>query len=230
MILEVIATTLDQAKQAEKGGADRIELVSGMKEGGLTPSLGLFQAIKEEVSIPVAVMIRPHSQSFVYSSSDIKVMLKDIDNFNKIGGVESFVLGPLTEEGEVDLVSLKELSKACHLTPMVFHRALDCSRDYKRSLDTISTNPLFKRVLTSFGSDSTLANKKELTSLVEYAKNLGIDLLWGGGVNRENISIILNEIKPSQIHVGSAVRINQNSIADIDENLIKEFRELTSSF
>lgn len=89
MLLEIIATTLDQAKQIEKGKADRIELVSGMKEGGLTPSLGLFQVIKQEVSLPLAVMIRPHSQSFVYTPSDLKVMIKDIENFNKTGGVES---------------------------------------------------------------------------------------------------------------------------------------------
>lgn len=228
MILEVIATTLDQAKQAEKGKADRIELVSGMKEGGLTPSLGLFQAIKEEVSLPVAVMIRPHSKSFIYTSSDIKVMTKDIENFNKVGGVESFVLGPLTEEGEIDLTSLEKLSLACDKTPIVFHRALDLTKDHKRSLDIISKNPLIKRVLTSFGSDSSLKNKKELVTLVEYAKNLGIDILWGGGVSRENISIILNEIKPSQIHLGSAVRKDKNSIADIDKNLMKEFRNITT--
>ncbi|MFD0673548.1 copper homeostasis protein CutC [Cohnella sp. GCM10027633] len=38
MILEVIATTVADAKDASRYGADRIELVTGIAEGGLTPS------------------------------------------------------------------------------------------------------------------------------------------------------------------------------------------------
>ena len=65
MFIEIIATTLDQALQAEKFGADRIELVTAMLETGLTPSLGLIKQVKEKVNIPMVVMIRPHSKSFV---------------------------------------------------------------------------------------------------------------------------------------------------------------------
>lgn len=41
MLVEIISTTFDQALQAKKYGADRIELVNGMLEEGLTPSLGV---------------------------------------------------------------------------------------------------------------------------------------------------------------------------------------------
>ena len=40
-ILEVIAVDAADARAAEQGGADRIELVSAMSEGGLTPALAL---------------------------------------------------------------------------------------------------------------------------------------------------------------------------------------------
>lgn len=36
-VLEVIAVNVEDARVAEEGGADRIELVSAMSEGGLTP-------------------------------------------------------------------------------------------------------------------------------------------------------------------------------------------------
>ncbi len=64
IILEVIATTVTDAVIAEKSGADRIELVTGMLEGGLTPSYGLIEEVVRSVSIPVQVMVRPHSRSF----------------------------------------------------------------------------------------------------------------------------------------------------------------------
>ncbi|WP_339245503.1 hypothetical protein [Paenibacillus sp. FSL F4-0243] len=35
MLLEVIATTLSDAVMAERYGADRIELITGISEGGL---------------------------------------------------------------------------------------------------------------------------------------------------------------------------------------------------
>ncbi|GAF06262.1 cytoplasmic copper homeostasis protein cutC [Paenibacillus pini JCM 16418] len=38
MKLEVIATNLSDALLAQNNGADRIELVTGILEGGLTPS------------------------------------------------------------------------------------------------------------------------------------------------------------------------------------------------
>lgn len=43
MLVEIISTTFDQALQAKKYGADRIELVNGMLEEGLTPSLGVIK-------------------------------------------------------------------------------------------------------------------------------------------------------------------------------------------
>lgn len=33
MLVEVIATTMEDARRAEQGGADRIELISGILEG-----------------------------------------------------------------------------------------------------------------------------------------------------------------------------------------------------
>jgi copper homeostasis protein CutC len=42
--LEVIAISISDVKAAERYGANRIELVTGIAEGGLTPSIGLIEA------------------------------------------------------------------------------------------------------------------------------------------------------------------------------------------
>ncbi len=45
MMLEIIATSLADAIAAERSGANRLELCAALSEGGLTPSMGLVEAV-----------------------------------------------------------------------------------------------------------------------------------------------------------------------------------------
>ena len=67
MMLEIIATSLADAIAAERSGADRLELCAALSEGGLTPSMGLVEAVVEGVNIPVHVAFRCQSQRFRWS-------------------------------------------------------------------------------------------------------------------------------------------------------------------
>lgn len=51
VLLEVIATTVGDAQAAARAGADRLELVTAITEGGLTPSVGLIEAVVAAVPI-----------------------------------------------------------------------------------------------------------------------------------------------------------------------------------
>jgi len=64
VILEIIATNIRDVKAACDYGADRIELCTGMKEEGFTPSYGLIESALEISTVPINVIIRSHSQSF----------------------------------------------------------------------------------------------------------------------------------------------------------------------
>ncbi len=46
ILLEICCGSIDDAIQAEKGGADRVELCSALFLGGLTPSIGTIQEAK----------------------------------------------------------------------------------------------------------------------------------------------------------------------------------------
>ena len=85
MTVEVCANSLQSALNAQKAGADRLEICSELGVGGITPSRGLLEKIKEHISIPVHVLIRPRSGDFSYSESDFEVMLNDIVNCQRKG-------------------------------------------------------------------------------------------------------------------------------------------------
>ncbi|SCZ08155.1 CutC family protein [Paenibacillus polysaccharolyticus] len=136
--LEVIAVDAVDAQAAEQGGADRIELVSAMNEGGLTPSYGQIEQVVSKVSIPVYVMIRPHSRSFCYSADDLRAMIQDIRVARELGAA-GIVIGALTDEGEVDRSFLQTCLLSAQGMGVTFHRAIDSSAHVVRALESIGS-------------------------------------------------------------------------------------------
>jgi len=57
-LLEVIVSSLEDALEAEQGGAGRLEIVRNLELGGFTPSFETVQQICQHVAIPVRAMLR----------------------------------------------------------------------------------------------------------------------------------------------------------------------------
>ncbi len=110
VLLEVIATTVADARLAARAGADRLELITAMGEGGLTPSLGLIEAVVAAVDIPVNVIVRPHSRSFVYVADDYAVMLRVTCGAVAAAAAHGVVIGMLKPDGEIDREGWRGLS------------------------------------------------------------------------------------------------------------------------
>lgn len=151
-LMEVCVDSVESAVNAERGGAGRIELCSGLLEGGTTPSMGLLQIVKQSVQIPVFVMIRPRGGDFLYSDREIEVMKADIQ-LAKLYGADGLVFGALTEDGQIDKELCMSLIALCRPLPVTFHRAFDMVHDPMAALETLLTLG-FERVLTS-GCDSS---------------------------------------------------------------------------
>lgn len=78
-----------------------------------SPSTGLLQVVKENVQIPVYVMIRPRGGDFLYSEREVEVLRRDIELLKR-HGADGFVLGALTEDGRVDAeLCMELLGKFC---------------------------------------------------------------------------------------------------------------------
>ncbi|MBF8153395.1 copper homeostasis protein CutC [Exiguobacterium sp. TBG-PICH-001] len=201
-MLEIIASTVEEAVAAEQAGADRIELVSALSEGGLTPSYGLIRQVVSTVEIPVHVLVRPHSKSFVYSKSDEETIITDIDLIRELGAA-GIVVGSLTADGRVDEGFLGRIIKHKGELSLTFHRAIDSSRDILEAAEVLADFPEVDRILTSGGQATALEGKETIARLIEEHPDLII--LPGSGITLENAETLLEATKASELHVGSAV-------------------------
>ncbi|XP_061018351.1 copper homeostasis protein cutC homolog isoform X2 [Dama dama] len=167
-LMEVCVDSVESAVNAERGGAGRIELCSGLLEGGTTPSMGVLQVVKQYVQIPVFVMIRPRGGDFLYSDREVEVMKADI-RLAKLYGADGLVFGALTEDGHIDKELCMSLVALCRPLPVTFHRAFDMVHDPVAALETLLTLG-FERVLTSGCDSSALEGLPLIKRLIDQAK------------------------------------------------------------
>ncbi|GAA0408099.1 copper homeostasis protein CutC [Paenibacillus motobuensis] len=229
MIIEVIAYTLSDALIAAKNGADRLEVITSPAEGGLTPSLGLVQSIRDQVDIDIRVMVRPHSRSFVYSKEDIEVMERDIANLQSLG-VSGLVTGALTPQGDVDTNTLERLLAAANDLPITFHRAIDEATDLGQAIHTLGQYSQITHILTSGGRPSVLEASDIIEQLTPVAKQQGITLLPGAGLHIDALESFLRQTSVQEFHIGSAARLNGSIMNPIDVDKLSAIRRIADQF
>ncbi|NLY36715.1 MAG: copper homeostasis protein CutC [Tissierellia bacterium] len=222
-MLEIISSSLLDAKNSIKGGAHRIELISALSEGGLTPSDGLIRSVLE-LPIEVAVMLRPFSKSFCYGQDELLVMTRDLLRMEAIG-VKRIVVGALTPQGEVDVEFLKRLFSATNMRA-TFHRAIDQSHNIFKSLEKINKIHNFTHVLSSGGPGTARQNIEVLKKMMEGP----LQVVVGSGVDFGNMEYLIKEFsgKNYDLHFGRAVRGGdiQNNVS---EDLVRKAREIINN-
>lgn len=232
MMLEIIATNVADAIAAERSGADRLELCAALSEGGLTPSLGLVEAVVEAVGIPVHVIVRPHSRTFQYDESDLAVMLKDI-RYIKQAGAAGIVIGVLTEDNKVSTEALSRLLNEAVEMKVTFHRAFDDIEDQLGALEVIASFPQIQRILTSGGQAPAPEAAEQLKKLVDKSRDTSVCILAGNGMHPASLSELVKATGLKEVHFGSAVRVNQSYMHPIDETVLagvkSELRQLGES-
>lgn len=217
-MLEIIGMTVEDAKIIEACGADRIELVSALTEGGVTPSFGLIERVINSVEIPVNVMIRHHSNSFIYSEEDINIMLKDIEIVKSLGA-NGIVLGLLNDNKKIDEINLKKLLNKSKNLDVTFHKAIDETNPVE-SMKVLNNYEQITNVLTSGGIGNILNNLDTINEMSKLSNN--INILLGGGLKFDNIKEIKEKVTSGHYHFGTAVRVNKNPFAKIEELKLKE--------
>ena len=195
MTLEIVAQSSDDARAAAHAGADRLELVSALSLGGLTPSLGTLEAVLASCDLPVAAMLRPRSGGFAYSTGELDAMERDAARFLE-AGAKGLVFGVLDEDG-VDVKANARLVRAGGKA--VFHRAFDALPDPLDALERL-IDLGFRRVLTSGGRGTALEGADTIRRLIERADGR-IEILPGGGVRPAIAREIVARTGASALHL-----------------------------
>jgi copper homeostasis protein len=197
VLLEACITTLDDARAAHLGGADRIELCAALELDGLTPSLGALLEIQSAVPLPVAFMLRPRAGGFVYTDAEMLVMGRDAD-LAVAHGASALVFGCLKADGTVDVPRARALIGRAGKMPVVFHRAFDRAPDLFAALETLIDLGV-TRVLTSGGHRTAAAGADVIRQLIARAAGR-IEVLPGGGITPENAAGLIARTGATQLH------------------------------
>lgn len=183
---------------AIEGGADRVELCSGLAEGGLTPSVGAIRFATERIS--TNVLLRPRAGDFVYDASEIEVMERDAEIAVE-AGASGIVIGALTPEGRIDKRACRQLLRKAEGLQNTFHRAFDVLADPFEALEEI-IDMGFSRILTSGQRNSALEGARLIAQLHERAAGR-IRIMAGAGVSPANALQILRTSQANDLHASA---------------------------
>lgn len=236
---EVCANSVESCVEAQRGGADRVELCAGIPEGGTTPSYGdIVMARKLLITTKLHVIIRPRGGDFLYSDLEREIMLEDVRMARRLG-VDGVVFGVLTSDGDIDMDFMRQLMAESEGMSVTFHRAFDVCRNPFLALEQIIELGC-DRILTSGQMPKAEDGVDLLKQLVEKAGDR-IIIMPGCGVNAGNIAKIAQitgakefhfsarskhesgmQFRKSRVSMGGSVMIDEYSRDVTDELIVKD--------
>jgi len=198
IIKEVCVDSFNDAINAEKNGANRIELCGRLDLDGLTPSKKLISKVFSNLKIPIRVMIRPKHPSFVYSDDEILQMLEDITYCKELG-VDGVVLGCLNENSYLDIEKIDLLSKIAKPLNVIIHKAIDSTESVIDSILLLLKNENINGVLTSGGQQFAKDSIETLKKMLDLAPD-SFEIICAGGVTYENFNKLHSLVKGKYYH------------------------------
>lgn len=221
MLVEICATSVQSAVNAQQAGAERIELCSELAVGGTTPSYGLLKQIMKEISIPVFVLIRPRSGDFLYSDFEFEVMKTDIKICKELG-CKGIVSGVLNEDFSIDLLRTQELIELSKPLEFTFHRAFDLTKNPLKSLEELIDLGA-SRILTS-GQETSAEKRIDLLVQLKKLTENKLTILPGGGINPDNVNLF-KENGFKEIHASASSLFKESPKPKISMNSEKFWDE-----
>ena len=203
VVLEVIVCSVADAIEAERGGANRLEIVRDLERGGLTPPYELVAEIRQAVELPLRVMLRASEGYETGGDAEVDRLCVAAERFASLK-VDGFVLGFL-KDGEVDIESTRRVLAGTPQTPATFHHAFEAARDKFNALSAIKQLPQVDRVLSHGGTDDPTSRVNRL-SHYERAAAPELKILAGGGIDGDAILQIGRGTSIREFHVGRAAR------------------------
>ena len=197
MLKEKCIGSFKEAIEAQKLGADRVELCDNLEEGGTTPSYGTIKMTVEKLDIPAFVIIRPRGGDFYYSPEEIEIMKEDIKICKSLG-VKGVVLGILNRDNTINYEVTKELVTLAKPMEVTFHKAIDELKNPEEEVEKLASIGV-DRILSSGTKATALEGVEILNKMLEKADGK-IKIVVAGKVTKENLKEVSTKIPSTEFH------------------------------
>jgi copper homeostasis protein len=222
-ILEVIVTDLDEAVEAAAGGADRLEVVRALKEGGLTPELDLVDKIARTVRIPIRIMLRENNGLALGGGEELRVLCEKARAISRLGA-DGLVIG-FNSGQAIDIAAMRAVLESAPGMKATFHRAFDELADPLGAIALLKELGTVDRILT-VGGKGPWAVRKERLRAWQRAAAPEIKILAGAGIDRAVLQDLQDDELIVEIHIGRAARIPQESAGRVSRVRVAESKDL----
>jgi copper homeostasis protein len=222
LLLEVIVQSVADAEAAAEGGADRLEVVRALRDGGLTPPLSLVREIAAVTALPLRVMVRENA-GYTLAATELEPLRRAAAELAALG-VDGLVVG-FALHGKPALDDVARVLEEAPGMRATFHRAFDVLDDPLQAIDQLTAFPAVDRILTS-GGDGAAPMRAE--RLREYAARAGtrLQILAGGGVDEEALALFARVGSVREVHVGRAARDAGRAEAAVSVERVRRLRNL----
>lgn len=197
MVREKCIGSYIEALEAERLGAERVELCDNLEEGGTTPSYGTIKMVVEKVSIPAFVIIRPRGGDFFYSEDEIEIMKEDIKICKSLG-VKGVVIGALNRDNTINYKAIKEMVELAKPMSVTFHKSIDELENPVAEVKKLA-NLGVNRILTSGTKVTALEGQEILREMVKEAGD-DIIIIVAGRVTKENLEEVSKAVPTKEYH------------------------------
>ena len=198
VVKEACVDNIQDAINAFKKGADRIEFCSNLEEDGLTPSNYDLIYLKKSISIPLRVMVRPHSNSFNYNDDDL-IQMKETIEFCKKQKFDGVVFGCLDDNNELDLNKIKYLADFAKPLNVIIHKAIDLTSSPVNSLKKLLEIDNVNGVLSSGGFKTAELGCEVLKKMICISPN-DFEIISAGKITNQNFEILHEKIDGKFYH------------------------------
>lgn len=198
VFIECCLESLNEAINAEKRGANQIELCRSLSDDGLTPDYKLARTVINSVSVPVKIMVRPRKGNFIYSDEEMDQIKYQITTFKSIG-VTQIVFGALNKHRTVDINHTKRVIEWSYPMQITFHKAIDYSNNFFDDIESLINLGGIDSILTSGKASTAQAGSGILKDVI---KNYGEDIkiISAGKITDKNLNNIHRLINGKYYH------------------------------
>lgn len=227
-LLEVIATSLEDALEAERGGAGRIELVRALAMGGFTPDHLLPDMICSRVTIPVRVMIRASDSPTTHCAEEFECHESSIEAL-KMVPIQGLVFG-FVRRGKIETEKVERLLRRMPAHWRVtFHRAFESVADPFSSIELLKQYRQIDRILTNgLDSDDVAGRRTRLEQLQEAAGDQ-LTIIAAGGPDLRKLRVLAASPVLRELHIGRAARLPASHLGAVRKERVAAVQRLWSS-